>query len=1086
MLPLSSVCPDRVCPLQASLLKWNDFCRTRAPTPISFISAYGGGAWGGVFVDHGDAFTIRDADGRAPLIKLIRDVEIKPEGHLLVRYDTPAGQPPETLPENGLVEVDEVDGLELPTGGAWAVEGGGAGRTASTTLNGAGPVRTVFNDKDPVRTFRVPLPPGGALPTPWKTGGVLTQKKEPKTVAFRSLAEAIAAPGGVTMGDEPGVIMTDLRFTMVELQLHVAQAAVWAFEAEHGALPQINDPADAAAVVELAKAFEAEHNVLSGMGMEVDPILCARVASHAKVELQPMCAFFGGIIAQEIVKAAGKYTPIQQFLNFHAFDALPEPQPSAADRAPLNCRYDDLIAVYGRTFVERLGELQIFMVGCGALGCEFMKNFALLGVCCGPSGRLTVTDNDRIEVSNLNRQFLFREENVGSAKSVTAAKRAQTMNPRINVDAKQDLVADTTEHLFTEDFWNGLDLVCNALDNMKARLYVDGRCIFFEKPLLESGTMGTGANVDIVVPHMTRSYADGGAADEGGGVPMCTLRNFPHLIDHCIEWARAQFEDLFVDPAQKAAKVLEDVQGFIKKTRAETLELENPGLRASKTIGAVTSLQNVHATLEIGVQGPTMTDCVRLAWQAFHSLFRDKILDLTDKFPEDATDSKGEPFWHGHKRFPNAALYDPKNDNHVGFIVAASNLFAHMLRVHEAKPPSEQNDPRRRWKAEFRSSAWLASEIAKLGGAPDRAEGLVDLEGDKEAKDGAGGGDDGGVKAARELEDLLDRLAKLGNTGDPGPSHGSSAGSKGFEPADFEKDDDDNFHIDFITACSNLRAYNYHIPPATRHKCKMIAGRIIPAIATTTASVTGLVMLEMFKVLQGKTTEQLKNGNYDLGSNKYMMFDAEPPAKVADHVQIDKPDPAQFPDAYDAKGELTDMYKDPDMCLGFANKIITCPNPHTKYDKIWVGPLSADATVADLKAAVEAHPTFKEMGLSCSMIAAPAQKIECEKDEENPAGVKTGARSLYAAVMRGTHANLTEPWVPLLQKLTTRSETWQTVDDPIDLSGRVLYSGLSFDMQDDDGEQVLTPPIVVKLKEFDFVPYPERQPKAITPWLGGS
>ena len=54
--------------------------------------------------------------------------------------------------------------------------------------------------------------------------------------------------------------------------------------------------------------------------------------------------------------------------------------------------------------------------------------------------------------------------------------------------------------------------------------------------------MGTGANVDIVVPHMTRSYADGGAADEGGGVPMCTLRNFPHLIDHCIEWARAKFE----------------------------------------------------------------------------------------------------------------------------------------------------------------------------------------------------------------------------------------------------------------------------------------------------------------------------------------------------------------------------------------------------------------------------------------------------------------------------------------------------------------------------------------------------------------
>lgn len=157
------------------------------------------------------------------------------------------------------------------------------------------------------------------------------------------------------------------------------------------------------------------------------------------------------------------------------------------------------------------------MVGCGALGCEFVKNFALLGVCCGPKGLLTVTDNDTIEISNLNRQFLFRSENVGQFKSQAAAGRASLMNPAIRIDAKQDLVADNTEHIFDDNFWASQDLVCNALDNMKARFYVDNRCVFFEKPLLESGTMGTGANVDVVVPHMTLSYTDGGQADEGGG-----------------------------------------------------------------------------------------------------------------------------------------------------------------------------------------------------------------------------------------------------------------------------------------------------------------------------------------------------------------------------------------------------------------------------------------------------------------------------------------------------------------------------------------------------------------------------------------
>jgi ubiquitin-activating enzyme E1 len=64
---------------------------------------------------------------------------------------------------------------------------------------------------------------------------------------------------------------------------------------------------------------------------------------------------------------------------------------------------------------------------------------------------------------------------------------------------------------------------------------------------------------------------------------------------------------------------------------------------------------------------------------------------------------------------------------------------------------------------------------------------------------------------------------------------------------EFEKDDDTNFHIDFIHATANLRARNYRIVENDQQKTKMTAGRIIPAIATTTAMITGCVCAEIYK-----------------------------------------------------------------------------------------------------------------------------------------------------------------------------------------------------------------------------------------------
>ena len=76
----------------------------------------------------------------------------------------------------------------------------------------------------------------------------------------------------------------------------------------------------------------------------------------------------------------------------------------------------------------KLEKLNIFIVGAGADGCELLKNLSMIGV-SSRGGKIIVTDGDSREISNLNRQFLFSEEDVTLPKSKVACKSIRKINP---------------------------------------------------------------------------------------------------------------------------------------------------------------------------------------------------------------------------------------------------------------------------------------------------------------------------------------------------------------------------------------------------------------------------------------------------------------------------------------------------------------------------------------------------------------------------------------------------------------------------------------------------------------------------------
>jgi ubiquitin-activating enzyme E1 len=835
---------------QADAERWNEFCRARS---IGFIRADVLGPAGFVFVDFGNEFLVRDMNGEQPITRIVSHISNDKEA-VVTLVPPPDGRRHnlEMSDHDGYVSFEEVEGMgpEINSNSY---------KIKHVYKKRVDPKTGKETQQFDAYSFSINLDTTKC--GKYAGGGRMTQVKKPVKMSFASLKQSVANPGELLFTD-------GAKFGRAE-QLHAGLRALWDFEAEHGRFP--SSEGDVGKVISIGKDFP-----------NFDEEVVRRLATYASAEFQPLSAFFGGVVAQEVVKMTGKYTPLKQWLHLDAFEVIPDN--STIDFSIADDRRADLIRIVSKPIADRLLDTKTFLVGCGALGCEFLKNFALLGVACGEQGLVTVTDNDRIEVSNLSRQFLFREENVGQSKSLAASKAAQVMNPKFNVRALETLVAPQTEGTFNDEFWMRQDFITNALDNVKARLYVDSKCVFYEKPLLESGTLGTKCNVQVVLPFKTQSYADGPKDQEDGdAIPMCTLRNFPSEIEHCIEWGRAQFTDLFASSAQEAVNFSRNPQQWIADLRNKTIDSgQSKGKIASAVAKERGPTQAVLTLARMAVANEnenSFDKCISDAFVLFHKMFRDKVVSLITSYPENSLDSQGRPFWSGTKRFPRAVeTFDINDPNHIGFLISTANLLAvnRGLRTSDDPVPTDH---------QWRSKDYFTQRIKTMLAPPLVVE-SVDMSGGGEeeeekrkslmtAEQKVQEEEEKDAKLLKEFSDSLDELEKIG-------AKLSVGSARKIESAEFEKDQDWNFHIDFVTAASNLRAWNYRLKQAPRHQVKMIAGKIIPALATTTAAVCGLVMVEMLKIVQDKPLETFKDSSNSLGINGYFFSEPLLPAKAKD------------------------------------------------------------------------------------------------------------------------------------------------------------------------------------------------------------